>query len=296
MRLLMPLLLIGCLLQAAPAHAQDESTQADVPATTKDPKKTIVTEEDFPIQVEDPAVRKEFSRGEVQKICKKYRGQLIAYYGEVFRVEDCERRPIINNKTVYSLLRSGKKIIDVDGDTIAALPEGEPVDLATTLESARSCKSLEGSYVTFSSVDVYIVEHCKKRLFPDWETYIRHRQKRGEKKGEILSLSSVEFESLEAGKPIVSIFDDIFAKLLYGSAEVDVIPVDEACAGVNNHLVSYYSRLYRIERCRKREVTDPESYLRHGGASAGKIKELTSEQWLSLPDGQPVIDKPRAKK
>lgn len=251
---------------------------------------------DAPPPEEDVVVRKEFTRAEVRRICNKYQNQLIAFYGEVYKVEDCERRPIMSNKTVYELQRSGKKILDVDGDTVAALPEGEPLDLAMTIESARSCRQLDGKYVSFSSVDVYFVEKCKKRIFPDWETYIKHREKRGDKKGEVLSLSWVEFAALDSGAPIDSVFDDIFSKLLSGEAGVDIIPVDEACEGINGKVVSYYSRLYRVERCRKREIVEPELFLKKAGPAKMKIKELNSQQWLSLPDGQPIDEKPKQKR
>ena len=65
--------------------------------------------------------------------------------------------------------------------------------------------------------------------------------------------------------------------------------MDEACHGVDGRVVSYYSRLYRIERCRKREITDTEEFLRRlGNIERKEILELRSEQWLSLPDGAPI--------
>lgn len=277
------------------ALAQDEGSAAAEP-TAAPAQVPASAEDEEPRPEEEPAVRKQFTRAEVKRICNKYQGQLIAFYGEVFKVEDCERRPIMSNKTVYELQRSGKKIVDVDGDTVAALPEGEPLDLAMTIASARGCRQLEGRYVTFSSVDVYYVEKCKKRIFPDWETYVKHREKRGDKKGEVLSLSWVEFAELDSGEPIGSVIDDIFAKLLTGDAGVDIIPADEACEGVDGRVVSYYSRLYRVERCRKREIVEPEVYLKKAGPAKLKIKELTSQQWLSLPDGQPIDEKPTKQK
>ena len=95
-------------------------------------------------------------------------------------------------------------------------------------------------------------------------------------------------DSLEVGEPMRSVVDDMFAKLLTGSAGVEIIPVDEACEGVNNMVVSYYSRLYRIERCRKREIISPELFMKKAGRNLAKLKEMSSEQWLSLPDGEPM--------
>jgi hypothetical protein len=274
------------LLSTSFAHAQADKKAA---AKGKDSKEAV--EEDFPVMPEEPAVVKEFTRGEIQAICKKYEGHLIAYYGDVYKVEKCLRRPIINNKTVYGMQRSGQKVLDVSGDVVAALEEGDALDFAETKAQARTCKQLEGKYVTFSNVDVYFVERCTRRMFPDWETYIRHREKRGDKKGEILSLSWIEFDQLKSGDDIPSVVDDMFKRLLTGEAGVEVIPIDEACQGVDGKVVSYYQRLYKIERCRKREILDPELYLKRLGLGKSvKITELNSEQWLSLPDGKPIED------
>ena len=39
----------------------------------------------------------------------------------------------------------------------------------------------------------------------------------------------------------------------------DIIPLDEACRGINGRLVSFI-RAHRIENCRKREILDPDLY------------------------------------
>jgi hypothetical protein len=272
---------------AAPLLAQQDDRGAAPPppagAAGGETKEVVVeaTENDF-------VPRKVFTRAERQAICRRYEGKLIAFYSEVYKVVSCVRRPIYSNKTIYSFMRSGQQVLDVDGDVIAAIHEGEPLDQSISLETARGCKKLEGKYVTFSSVDVYFVEKCQKRLFPDWTTYTTHRQKHGDIKGEILSLSLVEFDMLPDGKPIPSVVDEMFAKLLKGEAQVDVIPVDEACAGVNGKVVSYYSRLYKIEACRKREITNPDLFFKKLGGPTMKITELRSEQWLSLPEGKDI--------
>lgn len=274
-------------LSAPIVVAQDEAAPPTVvagqPAGTPAPASD---DSDVLVVPDEVVVQRVFSKTEIARICRKYDGQLIAYYGDVFLVKGCERRPLINNKTVFEFLRKGRQIADVDGDVIVAIPEGEPLDQATG--SGRTCRELEGDYVSYSSGDVYFVEKCKLRVFPDWTTYIEHRQKRGNKQGIIQALSWVEFDNFEVGQPIDSVVDDMFAKLLTGSAGVEIIPVDEACAGVNNQVVSYYSRLYRIERCRKREILAPELFMKKAGRHLAKLKELSSEQWLSLPDGEPM--------
>jgi hypothetical protein len=275
---------LGLALTSAVASAQNEvAPAAAAPAVDAAP---APDDSDVLVVPEQIVVQKTFTRTEIQRICRKYDGQLIAYYGDVFQVKGCQRLPIINNKTVYEFLRKGRQVTDVDGDVIAAIPEGEPIDQLGG--AGRSCRQLEGQYVTYSSGDVYYVEKCKLRVFPDWATYIEHRQKRGNKQGIIESMTWTEFDAFEVGEPIGSVVDDMFAKLLTGFAGVEIIPVDEACEGVNNKVVSYYSRLYRIERCRKREIVAPDLFMKREGKRLAKLKELSSEQWLSLPDGEPI--------
>ncbi len=277
---------IACLGLAGLAHAEDKKPAAK---TAKDKNaKAGEDEKELLVAPDEPDRRKVYTESDRKRICAKYNNQLIAYYGDVWKVDNCKRRPITDSKTVYGFQRNGQKVVDVDSDAIAALSEGQPLDLNEAEDTARSCKQLEAHYVTFSAVDVYFVEHCKKRLFPDWATYVKHRDRRDDKKGEILSLSLVEFDRTASGENIPSVVDDLFSKLLSGSAGVEIIPVDEACEGLEGRISSYYSRLYRVEKCRKREIVDPDVFLIRNGGAAIKVVEMKSEQWISLPDGEPI--------
>lgn len=287
------------MASAALSWQQTAAAQSDAPTITAQPntangKKAPEPELEFPRPSETTYPAKAYTQAEIKQVCAKYDGQTIAYYSDFWKVVNCVRRPIIDAKTIYEHLRGGKQVIDVTEDVIATLPEGEPLDWAISKEAARGCKQLEGQYVTYSAVDVYFVERCKKRLFTDWATYLKHREKRGDSKGEILSLSWLEFEELPSGEPVPSIIDDIFAKLLKGDIQVDVIPIDEACEGVDGKIASYYSRLYRIEQCHKREIMAPDAFIKSFGMGPVQVVELRSEQWLSLPDGKPIAAAPAA--
>lgn len=233
-----------------------------------------------------PAKKKVYSPEEVRKQCAKYEGRFIAFYGEVFKVEKCRRRPVLANETVFKLMQSGAQIAEVPAVAIAAIPEGASIDIGTTEASARQCSVFHGKYVTYSYSDVYYVEKCTRFLIPDYETFVTHHKTKAKSAGEeILSLSWTEFSGLKVGEDIPSILNKEYAALLEMGPPVDVIPVDEACAGLNGKMVSFYSRIYRIEKCRKREA-DPEYFLRKN--MNAKLQELKPEQWLSLPDGVPL--------
>jgi hypothetical protein len=266
-----------------PVLAQDEEPAQEVKASGENLDKTDILR-----APDQPSVRKVFTRQEIQRFCAQHNNSLIAYYGEVYQVDKCTRRVIQNSKTLARMIAKGAKVQDVDGDVIAAIPEGEPLDNELIRQSVRSCKELKGQYVSYSAVDVYFVEGCKRRLLPDWTTYIDHRDVRDGERGEIIALSWEEFVALEEGARIPSVVDDMFARLLQGDAGVDIIPVDEACEGINGKVVTYYDKMYQIEKCRKREILNPGDVLQGYIEKTTKFHELTSQQWLSLPSGAPV--------
>lgn len=280
---LMAALSMMLILCAQPLFAQDDTDAVPVVA----PDSTL-DKSDILKAPDQPAVRKVFTSGEVSRYCAKHNGQLIAYYGDVYQVQKCTRRRIENSKTLARMIAKGAKVHDVDGDVVAAIPEGEPLDNDLIRDSLRTCKELNKKYVSYSSVDVYYVEKCQRRVMPDWTTYIKHRDGRGDERGEIIALSWEEFTAIEEGPPVPSVVDDMFARLLAGEADIDIIPIDEACEGVNGKVVTYYDKMYRIEKCRRREILDPGTILQPLAMQRKKFIELSSQQWLSLPEGEPV--------
>lgn len=231
-----------------------------------------------------------------KKQCEKFEGKVISFYDHIFKVEKCLRRPILQSRTVSDFMQAGVKIHNVESITLAALAEGTPLDDSSPTKEGRTCKQLEKQYVTYSYVDVYFIEHCKKRLFKDWDSYLKHRKHRNDELGEILTLSWNEFNSFPDGVDMPSFIDEEFRKLLSKAKDVDVIPIDEACHGVEGKYTSYYSKVYKIEKCRKREIDNRSLFTLKKADKALTVTELTSEQWISLPDGKPIIDESSAQK
>jgi hypothetical protein len=225
-------------------------------------------------------VQKQFTERERQSECRKYEGKYIGYYSQVYFVESCKRREITDPDLTQQVSRQG--VTQVTGDTLVKLEEGKVLDELKT-KKLRSCAELAGHYVTFGGGDVYFVEKCAKRPFADWETFLAHRSERKRSNEAVLELSKQEFDKIPTGKEVSSVLDKVFKDLLEGQAEVHVIPVDEACKGLNGKYVSYYSQLYKIENCRKRPL-DVEAFLAKNRNL--KFQELSSEQWLSLPEGK----------
>jgi hypothetical protein len=225
-------------------------------------------------------VKRTFTPAEVQAECRKFEGRFIAYYDRVYKVERCQRREVMKESDEKSDVLAKQRIIVVEGETIAKIPEGEALG---TKHEKPSCAKIEGRYILSRGDDLYFIEKCKKRLLPDWDTYADHAQKRGKRGTEIIELSEEALAALAAGNDIKSVLDEEYKKLLDAEKNIDVLPLDEACKGLNGKFVSYYSRIYRIEACRKRPV-DAEVFVAKNPRY--QLQELTSEQWISIPVGK----------
>jgi len=236
----------------------------------------------------NPPPPKQFSKSETQKVCAKYRGNLISVYGEIYKLEGCTRHLVTDQEEIFRFSRQGLRTIEVESKDVAALPIGDTWDVVSAKH--RPCSFFSKKYVTFSYTDIYFVENCVRKLIPDYETLLAHRKRQGIKSSEVLALTAREFYQIRQGRDIPSIIDQEFSKLLDGSAGVDIIPIDEACKGVEGRFVTFYSRMYKIERCRKREI-DAEEFTMHRKINEAALIELRPEQWVSMPDGKPYTGK-----
>jgi hypothetical protein len=271
------------------AQQDYESPPGEVSSSGPTPSTSKAEEDDDNIirgpKIEETPAPREYSRAETQKVCNKYKDKLISVYGEIYKLKNCVRHLIHDQDDVYQMTRKGSRVVEVESSDVAALPIGPSWEDVTM--RVRPCSAFNKKYITFSFTDIYYVENCIKRLVPDYETLIQHRRSRGQKNGEVLALNAKEFWSMRQGRDISSIVDGEFAKLLEGSADVDIIPIDEACRGVEGKLVSFYSKLYKIEKCRKREI-DAEAFTMNRKLGEKKLIELKPEQWVSIPDGKPL--------
>lgn len=240
----------------------------------------------------EPVPLKEFSSEERKKECARYEGRYIGYYDKLFLVVNCKRREILGGEVIRDLMvKEQVKVEDVQAKTMIMLEEGQPYrHLPGKAEVTRSCSELAGKYVVYEASDIFFIEDCKRRLVPDYETY-QHRLKTLGGPKMLVELNSREYHKLKEGEPLESIMPDVFKKLMISAKDVDIIPIDEACQGVENKWVTYYSKIYKIESCRKREVLDIPKFLKSPKNSGLLEKELTSEQWVSLPDGEPMDER-----
>lgn len=268
----------------AEARSQDEE-QPDYSSSSSSPgsitgKSTSKAKEDGELPPPVLPKAKIFSSAEAKKVCAKYEGKYILYYERVFKVERCKRREFIVEEGMEPRLK-GSKVEAVEADVIAMLEEGSPLQ-GPQKRKALTCPQMNGQYLLSRSEDIYFIEKCKKRLFPDFDTYTDHAKKRGKRQQDVLEVDEAELHRIADGAPIESSLDAEYKKLLDADTGIDVLPLAEACKGLNGKFVAYYSKLYRIEKCRKLPV-DPQLF----GKRYPKYEpsELSSDQWISIPTG-----------
>jgi len=232
-------------------------------------------------------IRKTFTKSKRRKICGRLEAKYISYYGKIYFVKNC-RRQLLKSSDVFYLTRDRIKIVEVDRDAIIAIAEGEDYVFRDVHEKFRNCRELEGRYITFKFGDLFYVKRCKKRMFQDWGSFETHRGHISAKNATVLSLTWGEFSNLKEGRPMPSIILKENRLKSNISRDVDVIPLDEACSGINGRFVSYYSKIYKIEKCTKRAM-DEVAFSKQYGSRSGRIREMTSEQWISIPNGPPLL-------
>jgi hypothetical protein len=225
-----------------------------------------------------------FSEAEIKAECRKFEGKFIAYYDRVFKVEGCKRREVISDDDEANPVLKGHRVIPVENITVAKIPEGPAIG-SSPKGKKPDCSKVEGRYVISRASDVFYVEKCKKRPFPDWDTYADHSAKHPKKAQDILELPEEEFLALSLGPEFPSSLNDEYKKMLVTEKTVDVLPLDEACKGLNGAYVSYYAKIYKIEKCRKHEVDAERFVMRFPNY---KLREMSSEQWVSIPTGKPL--------
>ena len=229
------------------------------------------------------------------KHCRRYEGRVLSYYEETFKVRGCKRHAL-DHAGLSKLLKKGVKVEKVDGSVIMSLPLVSP---ATYRTPSLSCAKLNGQYITSNHEEVYFVQKCRRRLFPDWVTYNQHLRARGISESSLQVYGSEVLEQIKEGRPFASVTlpdeseDD--------EANAQDLTKNQACQGLEGRYVRYFTRLYKVRRCQKRPVDDQKfsqmmaNIDREPDARKPLNKErlkvitLSSKVWISLPLGKPHV-------
>ncbi len=218
-----------------------------------------------------------YSPNQKKRTCKKYEGKYISYYDKVYFVKGCRRSQVEQPPANINVAIVG-----------SAEFSQIPLELPKSKKGVKksNCKELNNKYVTEGYVYVYYVENCKLNMFPDWATYQAHLKLKGKKSENLVELDLLKYPDLKEGETYLSVVDQDKTIIDHiRNDKTDVIPLKKACKGLEGKYVSYVDKIYKIEKCRKREA-DPEEFIsKHQNV---KLIELSSNQWVSIPDGKPL--------
>ncbi len=236
---------------------------------------------------------------EMAAICERLKNQYIEYYSDVFLVKKVGNkcvRSLVDVPDVYRLNQRGIKVKEVGGDEIQALML-EKEEMQAKINPKDVCRQYEGKYITLFPESVYLVQKCKKRLFPDGpslEAY-RHKLKISNQPEPI---SERKFFALEEGEPMPSAVYEEFKDLLEAD-NVDVIPINKACAAVVGRVTTYLNDIFLIRKVKTADGTlacekvrlDGEEYTKKN--SLAQAIELSSSQAISIPDAMEAPAEPK---
>ena len=203
-------------------------------------------------------------------LCKKYEGAYISYYDGLYQVRGCKRYD--KSASAYQITRSGVRIQQVGAEVIKQIPLANERRNQARKNKSAVCKQLEGKYVSVAFTNIYYISSCQRRVFPDWETYQEHRQRRGVALDTlIVPISSEELQLLPAGAPMPNTAMIVKKKVSRAS-------MAQRCKELENKYVSFYRHIYQIKKCKRKPV----QYDDFKQSGAAITRELTSEEWQSL--------------
>lgn len=222
-------------------------------------------------------------------ICREYRRSYISYYSRVFQTDqNCIAREL-DAQEVSKVMSQGQRIKEVDSQVLEAHRVTEPSTPQASSKPSSICKEYEGKYIRLElDVEHYLVENCKKRKFPDRDTFESHRGGIVSKKP-IHSVSYQIFSALANGVSFPSVIDKEYQRYV-GDSPIEVLSVDEACLGLIGKLAAYAGKLFSLHQipgkprghCYKKVIQDAE-YTRSKLGHV-KVETMNRSQWVSIPN------------
>lgn len=188
-------------------------------------------------------------RKKTLKLCNEYNGKLISYYDTVFQVVNCQRVPI-DHTVVNGHLKKGEKIFKVTSEVIYLIPLQK--SQRKKAKASLSCKDIDGEYVTADHEVIYFIDRCKKRRFPDWQTYQEHRHKQGIHQSQFLLVDQRTLAKLRSRPDFPSSLPSTTSPL--DKDHTTQLSRTQLCQKLEGQFISYFSQVYYVEKCRKRPL------------------------------------------
>lgn len=265
------LFVVAQSLSASPLWAQASSAENNTLSPPQENQRTSVRER----------------RRRALGFCRLYEGKLLAYYNDTFRVKNCRRLPVSYEELSHAL-KAGEAVEKVSAEVIYAIPVG--AKKVSRLE-LPSCQELQKTYITPDHDTVYFVENCRKRLFDHWDTYTLHRHSQGVQKTRLIFLETEIVAAIKDGKPMPS--QELSSADAAQGQFPQVLDRKEVCRRFEGKFISYFSLIYKVQKCLKRSV-DAGDFSRLSkqaqasgvvGVQLPEVIEVSGDQWMSLPSG-----------
>ncbi len=316
----------GGVVVSKPSDRETEIIQFD-PYTKKSPRKDttfdFVEQKGLPPQAppdtkaEDRKIEAAQSRSEM---CGLFEGKVISFAGSMSLVENCKQRLIEDSSQLNDLtLERGVQIIDVPSAVVRTLPIGKPYEKPIRSEALKQpekagCLRIEGHYLTADGENFYYIENCRKRKFEDYANFSAHNYHNSP----VLGVSSKELDAIPVGavlrvKPndettiLYKIDGEVFWSRLFLAGKVDRNEEDslkkiekmgnervakvtrtELCTFFDGKIVSFYSRIFLVQKCLRRAVTGLTLEAQMALYETRSPLDITPEQYQAIPEGQSV--------
>lgn len=251
--------------------------------------------------------------------CRELEGKVVSYYDQVSLVKNCQQHLFENQDHLNSFLaQKGGKFIEVPARIYRMIPFGsvyEPSASSTKQKrTAAFCQNHEGKYYTTTGHAFYIIDDCKKRLFKDYPTMQEHNT--GNKP--VSSVAPEILENFPAGKSI-NVKSD-WDKIAYGmdgeirwsrAGRTGGKPIQDTeehleqigedakrvpkqstvCQKYDKRIISFYSKIYYVDKCKRRPVADFSLELQQFLEQSKGVRNIASDEYKVLPEGKSLGSK-----
>lgn len=254
------------------------------------------------------------------EMCGLYEGKVIAFAGVTALIEDCKQRVVEDVQVLNDLVIDRKlSVLDVPAVVIRTLPFGKPFEAKDAKKNSISkkdlCEKMEGRYVTTDADSFFFVEKCARRPFVSYLDFTHHNVDARP----VLAATQDEVESLPIGAPmsvktsdesnlLYKIDGDIYWSKLFPSGKVDrqgpdtlqkierigeerarLGKLQELCSRYEGKIVSFYSQLFLIEKCKRRSLQNMSLDVQASLIDDFGPQDLSAEQYRAIPEGE-VLD------
>ena len=253
----------------------------------------------------------------VAELCSLYEGKVISFAGVIALVENCKQR-VVESSQDFNMLLAEKKlsVVDVESEVVRKIPFGRPFESKPKVVNAEArqklCEKTNGRYVTSDGESFFYVEKCVRKPFRSFVEFAQHNAEGRP----VMALDEHELGALPEGSTIVvpaskesdvlyKVDGDVYWSRLFPPGKVDRLSEDslkkiekidaersrinkrsEICARYEGKIVSFYSRIYLVEKCLRRPLQDVTLDIQAALTDKFSPQDISAEQYRALPEGE----------